>query len=420
LDISDIVRSTTVGAFDWLAPARIFFGAGRSRDLGKLASGLGSRACVVTGGQSLKASGRLEQFLHQLDVAGVEWVHPRVEGEPTVEAVDEIVASLGKFRADMVIAIGGGSALDAGKAVAALLANSGSALDYLEGVGKGKPVARPSRPLIAVPTTAGTGSEATKNAVLSDAARAFKRSMRGDGMMPSVAVIDPELTYDCPPAVTAACGMDALTQLIEAFVSRRANPMSDLLALKGLALCRALEGLAASSSSSAAADGDAERRNALRADMCLAAFLGGMCLSNVGLGAVHGLASPLGAFSPIPHGAGCAALLPAVIRANVRRAGPEADAAMLAKLATVLALLADDPSVFKVAAAGDSQCVLAFALADCLADLNRKLGLPGLEHYGVTREDFPRIVAGARGASMKTNPVELDDAELAKILEEAL
>ena len=160
-------------------------------------------------------------------------------------------------------------------------------------------------------------------------------------------------------------------------------------------------------------------RQALRADMSLAALLGGMCLANAGLGAVHGLVAPLGAFFPIPHGAGCAALLPAVIRANARRAHPEANAAMLAKLAAVLALLAGDPSMPRVAADADKQLLLAFELAECLSDLNRRLGLPGLSHYGVTREDFPRIVADARGNSMKTNPVELDDAELSVILEEA-
>lgn len=389
--------------FDWLTPGRILFGDGRIAELGGLAAGMGNRLCLVTGGASLRVSGRLDTIAGQFDAHGLRWLHLRIDGEPTAERIDELTEEAREFHPHLIVAVGGGSAIDAGKAAAALLANGGKTIDYLEGVGRGAALAAASLPLIAAPTTAGTGSEATKNAVIGDRARTFKKSMRGDGMMPTVALVDPELTHDCPPAVTAACGMDALTQLIEAHTSRRANAMSEMPALRGLMECAALGKLE-----------EATNRRPLRCSLSLASLIGGICLANVGLGAVHGLVSPLGAFFPVPHGAGCAALLAAVVRVNTRRARDEAGAALatVQKYQEITELLnlpsPEDPF--------DG----ALALAEHVEGLVRRLGLPGLGHYGVTAADFPRIVAGARGNSMKTNPVDLSDDDLIEILETSL
>ena len=272
--------------FDWQTPRRIVFGDGRFAELGAIASQYGRRVALVTCGRSLRAGGRLDDLAAQFDRAGIDWLQLRIDHEPTVEAVDALTAEAAGFRPDMVVAMGGGSAMDTGKAVAALLTNGGEVLDYLEGVGRGRTLERPALPVIAVPTTAGTGTEATKNAVIGERARTFKKSMRSDGMMPVVAVVDPELTHGCPPQVTAASGMDALTQLLETYTSNRAHVMSDAVAREGLQRVAAIDRLA---------DGvlDAEQERTLRASMSYAALLGGMLLANVGLGAVHGLVSPL-------------------------------------------------------------------------------------------------------------------------------
>jgi alcohol dehydrogenase len=390
--------------FDWLMPQKILFGAGRFDEIGALAAGFGMQLCLVTGGRSLKQSGRLDRLAEQFDARNLRWMHLRVEGEPTVETIDELTAEAAEFHPHLIVAVGGGSVLDAGKAVAALLANGGQCIDYLEGVGRGATPSAPALPVIAVPTTAGTGSEATKNAVIGDRARTFKKSMRSETMLPAVAVVDPELTYDCPPEVTAACGMDALTQLLEAYTSTRANPFSDTLACEGLKAAAALENLAGA--------GDQEPP---RGAMALASLLGGICLANVGLGAVHGLVSPLGAMFPVPHGAGCAALLAAVVRMNTRRARENG----LTDLGRKYAHAARQLDVL-IPAEASNDWDRADRLADHLRTLNELLAVSGLAHYGITRDDFPEIAAGARGNSMKTNPVELSDDDLTQILEESL
>jgi alcohol dehydrogenase class IV len=298
------------------------------------------------------------------------------------------------------------------------LANGGAILDYLEGVGYGKPLIQPSRPLIAVPTTAGTGSEATKNAVIGNEARTFKKSMRADGMLPVIALVDPELTYDCPAEITAASGMDALTQLLEAFTSRQSNPMVDTLAGLGLGMASHLPRLA-----------DDPRDGMARESMSMASLLGGIALANAGLGAVHGLASPIGAFYSIPHGAICAALLPAVVKINAEKAFQSGNRRLLEKYCTAAIqivsaagpdmLTADQPFEELAGKTGPSNNILAttMALSCYLKALNEYLGLRGLGHYGIRGEDFPKIIAGARGASMKTNPLVLGDEDLERILE---
>lgn len=388
-------------AFDFVTAPKIVFGAGRFAEAGAIAAGLGRRVCLVTGGASLKRTGRLDALVAQFGKAGIERVHVKVTGEPAVEDIDEMTARARDFRADCVMAIGGGSALDAGKAVAALLANGGAAIDYLEGAGRGATLTERALPFIAIPTTAGTGSEVTKNAVIGDRAKTFKKSMRSDSMMAAVALVDPELTCDCPPEVTAACGMDAVAQCLESFTATRATPMTRALSTEGLRLARALPELM-----------DRPEDPALRESMAMASLLGGICLANAGLGAVHGLASPLGAMFPAPHGAVCAATLPGVIRANARRAGKAGNARLLADYAHAESLLTHGADSVH----GDAPERLAELFESWIA----RMKLPGLAQFGVTCGDFERIASGARGNSMKTNPAQLTDEDLMEILAQAL
>lgn len=405
-------------AFNFATAQRILFGNGRFCEIGGVAGGFGRRVCLVTGDRSLEANGRLEALELQLRAAGLEWTRVRVGHEPTIERIDDGARAARELGADVVVAVGGGSVIDAGKAIAALLANGGDTMDYLEGVGRGKDLTKPSVPFIAAPTTAGTGSEATKNAVIGNEAATFKKSMRGDGMLPAVALVDPELTYDCPAAVTAASGMDALTQLLESFTSRKSYPLTTTLAGLGLGYARYLPRLKEHPD-------DRDAREA----MAMASLLGGVCLANAGLGAVHGLASPLGAFFPVPHGVACAVLVPAVVRANAERAAATGDRMTLEKYRTAAIQLAGmdlgaqwDAGA-QIERLSDSADALAGAhgLAEQLAALIRWLGVPGLGRYNVRREDFDRVIEdGLAANSMKTNPVALGVEDLARVLEDAL
>jgi alcohol dehydrogenase class IV len=288
---------------------RIELERGALARVGSVAASLGRRAALVRGGRSVETSGaleRLEASLRAFDVAVV--AREAFAGEPEVAAIDAAAERVRAARADLVVGIGGGSALDAAKAVAGLIANAGSCLDYLEVVGAAKPLGSPAAPLVAIPTTAGTGTEVTRNAVITHRTGSAKASMRSPHLVPRVALLDPALTDSMSPEVTASTGLDALAQLVEPYVSSRAQPLTDALALEGVravawALPRAWR------------DGaDAEARDA----MAFAALLGGMCLANAGLGAVHGFAAPLGASHPVPHGMACAALLAPVWEANVQ------------------------------------------------------------------------------------------------------
>jgi alcohol dehydrogenase class IV len=299
-----------------------------------------------------------------------------------------------------VVACGGGSAIDAGKAVAALLGNGADPLHYLEVVGRGQPIALPSAPFVAIPTTAGTGSEVTRNAVLSSPEHRVKASLRSPLMLPRAAIVDPDLLVGLPPHVVAASGLDALAQLLEPFVSVRANPLVD-------ALCR--EGLARSARSLRRAfEGD--RSEGVRVDLALASLFGGLALANAGLGAVHGLAAPVGGLFEAPHGSACAALLPAVLRVNLAalsRRRPESPA--LGRYREIAAILTGRP-------AAEAQDGVAWVESLALA-----LQVPGLAHWGASASDVPLLVAKARAASsMKGNPVELDEAELAEIVSASL
>lgn len=379
---------------------RIEFGSGALARLPAIVRSYGAHALLVTGAGSHKNSSFWPAVTEGFKAQGISWLHLTVPGEPSPQMVDEAVRSLGAEAIDVVVGIGGGSALDAAKAIAGLLGPGNSVMDHLEGVGPELPYSGPATPFIAVPTTAGTGSEATKNAVLSvQGPDGYKKSFRDEKLVAEVALVDPDLLATCPPAVIAANGMDALTQLLESYVSSRAAPLTDSLAWGGIKAAR--DGLLALYTDA----GDA----AARERMAYAALVSGITLAQVGLGSVHGLAAPLGAFFPIPHGVACGTLVATATRVNIealRTRDPENPA--LEKYAQVGRLLSKQGQPDREAAHA--------VLIDTLDAWTHALGLPTLAHYGVTPADIPRIVANSRGSSMKTNPVRLEDAEIAAIL----
>jgi alcohol dehydrogenase class IV len=379
-------------AFEFATAGRIVFGDGSAASVPAWALGFGSRPLVVTG----RDPGRAEWLVEALQQRGADVVLLCVDGEPDLAFVSG-GAQLARRRAiDVVVGVGGGSALDAGKAIAALATNEGEAVDYLEVVGAGKAIVHAPLPVVAVPTTAGTGSEVTRNAVLTVPGRRVKVSLRSPLMLPRLAVVDPLLTHSLPPPVTAATGLDALTQLIEAFLSSRANAMTD-------AFCRDGIGRAARSLEAAWRDGgDA----AARADLSLASLFGGLALANAGLGAVHGLASPIGGLCHAPHGAVCAALLPHVFAANVelmREAGMRGGLDRALEAGRLLCGAADPD-----------------AAAAWLTGIVERLGVPRLGELGVAATDLPLIAEQAQqSSSMKGNPVALSADQLIAILEAA-
>jgi alcohol dehydrogenase len=392
-----------IAPFSIAALPRIEFGAGAVKKLPELAAPFGPRLLLVTGATSFAASPHAETLFAALHQHGVSWERFEVSGEPSPELVDGAVRAFHGAGIHAVVGIGGGSVLDAAKAIAGLLIPGNSVMDHLEGVGADKPFRGPATPFIAVPTTAGTGSEATKNAVLSRIGRdGFKKSFRDDALVARVAIIDPDLLATCPPALIAANGMDALTQLLESFTSARANPLTDALALSGLAAVR--DGLLAWYE-----HGTAEAR----ARMAYASLLSGICLAQTGLGVVHGLASPLGALFPIPHGVVCGTLVAAATRINIEAMGArDPHHPALVKYTEAGRLLANAKDATDAAARA--------ALVETLEDWTARLKLPRLAALGVAADDIGRIIAGSRGSSMKTNPIALTDAEVAGVVEARL
>jgi alcohol dehydrogenase class IV len=382
--------------FEFATAARVIFGPGVLREVGPIAREFGPRALLVTGANSRRA----EPLCSLLRTQAVDAVAFAVTGEPEIGTVQQGVALARQERCRLVISMGGGSTLDAGKAIAAMLAHTGELLDYLEVIGHGKTLTQPSLPFIAIPTTAGTGSEVTRNAVLASPADGVKVSLRSPFMLPRVAVVDPELTYGLTPAITASTGLDALTQLIEPYVCSRANPPTDALCVEGMRR-------AARSLRVAVADG---RNAAAREDMSVASLFGGFALANAGLGAVHGFAGPIGGQFHAPHGAVCAALLPHVMEANLRalrRRQPAADA--LRRYEEVARLVSGE-----AAATAESGI-------EWVRKLVGDLKIPGLGHYGLKREHVAQLVVKAsQSSSMKANPVALSPDELAGALERAL
>lgn len=384
---------------------RMVFGAGKLDDLPSLIQEFGNKALLVTGSHSFLNSNHWSRLQAQLAQADIDWQHCTVQDEPSPKLVDDLVKQFFNFAPSVVVAIGGGSVLDAAKAVAGLLIQGNSVMDHLEGVGKGIPYAGPSVPMIAVPTTAGTGSEATKNAVLSERGeQGFKKSFRHECLVPQVAVLDPDLLSNLPPKLMAAQGMDALTQLIEAYVSTGANPFTDALALSGIQAVR--DGLFA------ACEGEGESAAHGRASMLYAALISGICLAQTGLGSVHGLASPLGAYYPIPHGVVCGTLLAAATRVNISvMQARDPNNIALAKYAVVAKVLSPDLPEMPPAEKLEH-------LITALEHWQDRLAMPRLSTYGIPSQDFAKIAANSRGGSMKTNPIELTDEELVLVLAE--
>ena len=365
-----------------------------------ITAGFGQHVLLVTGAGSLQRSPAWATLTEGFREQGLHWRHLTVAGEPSPAIVDEAVRAFREENIDVVVGVGGGSALDAAKAIAGLLRPGNSVMDHLEGVGPELPYQGPATPFIAVPTTAGTGSEATKNAVLSiHGDGGFKKSFRDEQLVAAYALIDPDLLATCPPGVIAANGMDAFTQLLESYVSSRAAPFTDSLAWGGMKAARdGLPTLYVNATDATA-----------REKMAYAAMISGITLAQVGLGSVHGLAAPLGAFFPIPHGVACGTLVATATQINIealRGRAPSHPA--LDKYAQVGRLLAQRGDLAPDDARG--------ALIDILFDWTRTLQLPTLDHYGVRPSDVPRIVANSRGSSMKTNPIPLDDAEIAAIV----
>ena len=380
-------------SFEFATASRIIVGAGRAAELPSVLADLGSRALVCTGSRPDSHAGLLASL--QLPATVIT-----VAGEPTTGSARAAAVTAREQGADVIAAIGGGSVIDLAKAVAMLLGNGGDPVDYLEVIGSGRKITKPAVPLVAVPTTAGTGAEVTANAVLASPAHRVKASLRSALMIPRVAIVDPLLTVSCPPPVTAASGLDALTQCLEPFVSAQANALTDCLAAAGLR--RAGAGLRR-----AYADGaDVQART----DMALCSLLGGMALANAKLGAVHGLAGAVGGTADVPHGAACAALLAPVVEANVRalRSAQPAGPA-LSRYAEAAQLLTGEPDA---------------AIEDGIAWIREtvtQLRIPRLREYGLRPEDLGDITASAmRASSTKGNPIVLAETDFRAVLAEAV
>ena len=398
-----VTRGGKVMRFDAFSISRlpsIIFGEGTIKEAPGLASRYGKRVLVVTGAGSFVNTQRWSEMKRSMNSAGIIWDHITVEGEPSPQLVDESVRKFSFCKIEAVIGIGGGSVLDAAKAIAGLLTNGNSVMDHLVGVGPEIPYEGPSVPFIAVPTTAGTGSEATKNSVLSKRGPdGFKKSFRHDLLVAQYAVIDPELLDTCPAQLIAASGMDAVTQLVESYVSAKSNPLTDALALSGIVAAR--DGLL---NWYEGGDKAAEGRRA----MAYAALISGITLAQAPLGAVHGLASPLGAFFPVPHGVVCGTLAAAVVEANIRAMRErEPGNPAIEKYAQLGELFAGKELDFSSGLE---------AIVKILSEWTERMKLPGLGVYGMKEMDIGRVVAGCRGGSMKTNPIVLTDDELAGVL----
>ncbi len=384
---------------------RIEFGAGALQKVPDIIASYGLHILLVTGARSFTNTNHWQPFIDQLKQRAISWQHCAIAEEPSPVLIDDIVKAYANDNFAVVVGIGGGSALDAAKAIAGLLKVQRSVMDYLEGVGPELPYEGPALPFIAVPTTAGTGSEATKNAVLSiQREHGFKKSFRHEKLVAEYAIVDPDLLASCPPRVIAANGMDALTQLLESYVSTKSNAFTDALAISGLQAARdALIPL--------------YRQNGqikeYREKMAYAALLSGITLAQVGLGSVHGLASPLGAFFPIPHGVVCGTLVAAATRINIR---------------SMLAREPANKALKKYVHVAEILCQKHFtnpeiafnALIDLLTQWTDELALPRLSHYGLQEAVLDKVIANCRGSSMKTNPIVLTDEQIRQVLLERL
>lgn len=390
-------------SFDYARIPPISFGAGKLIRLPQLVRQFrGQVVLLVTGGTSLQRSGKLAWVKNLLEQSGMTVHHVACDAEPTVTLIDGVVTSYRTLSVDVVISIGGGSVVDAGKAISAMLPHDNSIIDHLEGVGRGVAHSGVKKPFIAVPTTSGTGSEVTKNAVISEVGVAgYKKSIRHDNFIADGVIVDGELLTSCPRDVTAACAMDAFTQLLEPFLSPTVSPLTEAIAWSGL---EALKDSLLPACGTAAADVTVRER------LAYASLLSGIALANDGLGIVHGLASPIGGFFPIPHGVVCATLVASSVRANLRALRQRAPTSpALKKLARVGALVVDSSE-----RRGDDSCD---ALVDTLDQWTTILQVPKLSQYGINDHDLEKILDLAEN---RNNPIELTRAEIRSLLEERL
>jgi len=387
--------------FEFSTARRIVFGPGTAEQIPSLVAAYGKHAFVVVG----RKADRLTAVLDAVVARNVAVTVFNVTAEPTTEMAQAAVVAAREAKADVVLAIGGGSVLDIGKVASAMLKNEGDLSEYLEVVGKGKPLREPAAPLLAVPTTAGTVAEVTYNAVLGVPHQQVKVSIRSPLMLPRQAIVDPQLTYSMPPEVTASSGLDALTQLIEAFVSNKSTPLTD-------GFCR--EGMQRVARSFRLAFEDGANAQA-REDMSLASLLGGLALANAKLGAVHGFAGPLGGMTSAPHGVICGRLLPFVMQANVQ-ALRNRDESPNEETTSILARFDEIGRILTGKNTADASDGVSW-----VGDLCLSLDLPGLRKHGLSTVDFPIVVERARKASsMQGNPVVLSDEELTTILSRAI
>lgn len=385
-----------MSTFEFATANKIIFGAGKLHELGGQIEGRAKRVLLVRGAAS-DAIPRVRQIL---STQAAQFIEFEVRSEPTVDLIREGVRLAGDHNCDMVIGLGGGSVLDTGKAVAALVTNSGDVLDYLEVVGQGRPLVNAPLPYIAIPTTAGTGAEVTRNAVIESPLQRVKVSLRSSSMLPLVALVDPELTYTVPPEITASTGLDALTQLIEPYVSVKANPMTDAICREGIRhAARSLRRAYENGSDTSAREG-----------MALASLFGGLALANSGLGAVHGFAGPLGGMLHAPHGVICARLLPLVMEANIKALQAyNAEHPALERYTEIAHILTGDRKITALDGVG------------WVSYLVRTMEIPPLSDYGMRDLDIPEAVEKTKKASSyKGNPIALSEQELRVILERAL
>ena len=382
--------------FQFATANKIIFGNGVLKQAVPLAKEFGAKALIMSG----RSIERTFSLLEQLQVHRIKYATFSISGEPTIKSIDAALQKARNANVDVIISFGGGSVIDAGKAVAALMNNPGDVLDYLEVIGKGKKILKNPLPHIAIPTTAGTGTEVTKNAVLRSEVHNVKVSLRHNLMIPTAAIIDPELTYSVPPDVTASTGMDALTQLIEPFVCNQANPMTD-------GLCR--EGISRAARSLKAAFFNGTDKSA-REDMAIASLFGGIALANAKLGAVHGFAGSIGGMFDAPHGAVCARLLPFVVEENISALKErQPNSPILARFAEIAQLLTDR---------ADAQAADGL---EWLFQLIDNLAIPSLSMYGLQKIDIEAVVTKSLNASsMKGNAIQLTKKERADILQKAL
>jgi alcohol dehydrogenase class IV len=381
--------------FEFATASRIIFGKGTVKEVAPLTSEMGNSVLLVTGRNVERAIPLLESFKK----TGMKTFTFSVSGEPTIKLITEGVQTARQNACEVVIGMGGGSAIDTAKAIAALLTNSGDIMDYLEVIGRGKNLSRSPASCIAIPTTAGTGAEVTRNSVLTSPEHKVKVSLRSPMMLPDLAVVDPELTYSMPPSITAGTGLDALTQILESFVSVKSNPLTDAICLDGLKRAARSLRLAFEDGSDTVA----------RENMAIVSLFGGLALANSKLGAVHGFAGPMGAMFPAPHGVICARLLPFVMEVNVR---------VLQRHSSQQFLLRYDEVAKVLTGKSDARAEDGIGW---ILDLCETLDVPVLSNFGITEDHFIELVARSKKASsMKGNPVKLTDEELTEILRKAV